>query len=120
MGTGEAEAAEVKPIRAELDLRDGREFSLVDYGISHAWAVFRGMPRRDDDTPFDSVARVLDVAFLGLERIASWRHVESLHVRMADQAQRDALGERIGRIRKSDTVRVQHRAHLAGEDVDYG
>ncbi|WP_030430857.1 hypothetical protein [Allokutzneria albata] len=94
----------MKPVRAELNLRDEREFSLVDYGTSHAWAVFRGMPVRDDDVPFGSAAKVLDVVFLGLERIASWRHVKSLHVRMADQAQKAALEERIGRIRRSDSV----------------
>lgn len=104
MGTDEAEAQEMTPFRAELDLRDERRFSLVDYGISHAWAVFRGMPVRDPDTPFGSATKVLDVVFLGLERISSWRRIKSLHVRMADTAQRDVLAERIGRIRRSDSV----------------
>jgi hypothetical protein len=112
LGKGESEAQGIKQVRAELDLCDEREFQLVDYGISHAWAVFRGMPPRDDDVPFGSVARVLDVVFLGLERISSWRHVKSLHVRMADQAQKDALAERIGRIYKSDSVYFIERDSL--------
>ncbi|WP_052685135.1 hypothetical protein [Lentzea aerocolonigenes] len=94
----------MRPVRAGLDLRDDREFSLAGYGLSHTWALFRGFPPRGGDPSPTFRVRVLDVAFLGLDWIATRKHVQSLHVRMADQAERDALTERVGRIRESNAV----------------
>ncbi|MFB7980174.1 hypothetical protein [Streptomyces vinaceus] len=91
-------------LRAEPDIVDDREFSLVDYRHGHAHAVVRGFPEPDDDAPGGAPVRVLDLLFAGVERISCGKDVGPVRVRRAADGERQALAARIGRIRADDSV----------------
>ncbi|WP_306359912.1 hypothetical protein [Nocardia sp. CC227C] len=121
----------MRTIRAELDIADRRQYSLVDYRHGHSYAVIRGFPELDDDAPGGSPVQVLDLFFAGVERISCWKDLGPIDVRRAEGAERAELAQRIGSIRPSSVVFylergsvesyvIASRLHWAEFDLPYG
>ncbi|GAA5015293.1 hypothetical protein [Kitasatospora paranensis] len=97
------------PTSSTPELLDTRSFSLIDYRHSHAHAVLRGFPPFDDITVERGEGVVLDLRFVGLQRISCWKDIGTLHLRIADAGERSSLERRIGTFRR-------HQAYLLEPD----
>ncbi|MCJ0871656.1 hypothetical protein [Streptomyces sp. AP-93] len=77
---------------------DDRSFSLIDYRHSHTQVILRGFPPFDDAVVESGEGEVLDLQFVGVERISCGKDIGPLHLRAADAAERATLESRIGPI----------------------
>ncbi|MEU2432449.1 hypothetical protein ABZ611_23615 [Streptomyces sp. NPDC007861] len=87
-------------VPSDLGFSDDRSFSLIDYRHSHSHAVLRGFPPFDDLVVERGEGKVLDLYFVGVQRISCWKDIGPVHLRAADAAERATLESRIGPIGK--------------------
>ncbi|MET9480614.1 hypothetical protein [Streptomyces sp. NPDC006638] len=83
---------------SELGFFDGRSFSLIDYRHGHTQVVLRGFPPFDDAVVESGEGVVLDLRFLGVQRISCWKDIGPVHLRVAEVAERAIVESRIGPI----------------------
>lgn len=86
------------PIASEIGFFDTRSFSLIDYRHSHAHAVLRGFPPFDDSVVESGEGVILDLCFIGVQRISCWKDIGPVHLRDADAEERATLESRVGPI----------------------
>ncbi|QIQ05041.1 hypothetical protein [Streptomyces liangshanensis] len=94
-------------VSSELGFFDGRSFSLFDYRHGHAQVVVRGFPPFGDAVVESGEGVVLDLCFLGVQRISCWKDIGPVHLRVADTAERATLESRIGPVRRREVFLLE-------------
>ena len=84
-------------VRSSGVVDDFREFSLFEYEVGRTQVVLRGYPPVEEyeNLPPDAPLRVLDICFVGVERISCWIGLRSVSLRVADAAELEQLRPRL-------------------------
>ena len=80
-------------VRSSGVVDDSRVFSLFEYEVGRTQVVLRGYPPVEEyeDLPPGTPMRVLDICFVGVERISCWIGLRAVQLRVADDSELERL-----------------------------